>query len=358
MLRVEGLRRAVGSFELRVDHWTVHAGEYVVLIGPSGAGKTMLLETLAGLHQPQDGRIWIDGDEVVDRPAEARGIGFVYQDCWLFPHMSVRANIDFARRYHREGDMPSPSTADLASVLHIGDLLDRKPQTLSGGERQRVALARALAIRPRLLFLDEPLGMLDPRSRDTVAAELRACHRAFGTTTIHVTHDHDEARSLGDSVTAILGGRIRQSGPAEEVFRRPATTELAYFLGCENLFEIEALPGPTPDTARIAWGETAVVVQSSMRGRVVVGIRPEEVLLDRPGAAAASDMQVARLDGTVKQIVPRGALVRIIVEAAGLAWTSLVSRSQQQACRFAVGDRVTLTLPSEAAHLIPGELPR
>ncbi|MHC4797466.1 MAG: ATP-binding cassette domain-containing protein, partial [Planctomycetota bacterium] len=240
MLRVEGLQRRVGVFQLRIDQWTIEQGQYIALVGPSGAGKTMLLETLAGLHRPDGGRIWIDDRDVTFEPPEDLGIGFVYQDCWLFPHLTVRQNIDFGRRYHPKS--LGPTTEELVDMLHITDLLERNPQTLSGGERQRVALARALAIQPRLLFLDEPLGTLDPVTREHVGTELQNCHRAFGTTTVHVTHDHIEARTFGDSVAVMLRGGLEQSGPTEEVFKHPRTTELAGFLGCENLFAAEAEP--------------------------------------------------------------------------------------------------------------------
>src|SRR5262245_46275145 len=160
MLRIERLRRRIGQFELRVDELRVNRGDYVVLLGPSGAGKTMLLETIAGLHRAS-GRVWIDDREVSDCPPEARGVGLLYQDCWLFPHLNIRENIDFGRRYHhRAASLIGSSTDELAAILHISHLLPRRPRTLSGGERQRVALARALAIRPQLLLLDEPLGPL------------------------------------------------------------------------------------------------------------------------------------------------------------------------------------------------------
>jgi molybdate transport system ATP-binding protein len=356
MLRVEGLQRDVGGFRLCVDEWRVRKGEYLVLVGPSGAGKTMLLETIAGLNLPDTGRIWIDGVEATHFPPETRGIGFVYQDCWLFPHMTIRGNINFARRYHRRRvGPPAPNADDLADLLHIGDLLDRKPATLSGGERQRATLARALAIRPRLLFLDEPLGMLDPPTRELVAGELRNCHRAFNMTTVHVTHDHNEARILGDSTAVILGGRIQQTGPTDEIFRKPATSPLARFLGCENLLVVDTIPGAAPHTAKITLGNGSFVVQSEASGRAVLCVRPEDVQVDRHDAVPMESTAVSSLVGRVREVSSRGALVRLLIEAEGHAWVSLVSRSQQRARRFTEGDTVRLTLTSEALHLIPSE---
>ncbi|HOW72557.1 MAG TPA: ATP-binding cassette domain-containing protein [Phycisphaerae bacterium] len=353
MLRVEGLRHRAGSFHLRIDTWTIEPGRYLALVGPSGAGKTMFLETVAGLHRAETGRIWIDGRDMTHRPPEERGIGFVYQDCWLFPHLTVRENIDFGRRYH-----PASSTArvqkteDLADMLHIRGLLDRRPTTLSGGERQRVALARALAIQPRLLFLDEPLGPLDPVTRERVAAELRSCHRMLNMTTIHVTHDHAEARMMGDATAVILDGRLEQTGPTEDVFRRPRTPRLAAFLGCENVFETTAEAGSRQGVIRIRPGGCVTQVPVTATGRVAVCVRPEEVLVD------VADPRVSRgswLSGTVAEVSQRGPLIRLVVDVQGFRWVSLMGCSHHSGSRFVPGEGVTLRVPDEAWHLIPLE---
>ncbi len=363
MLRVEGLRRTAGVFRLRVDRWEVPHGTYLVLVGPSGAGKTMLLETVAGLERPDEGQIWIDGRAAVNLPAEDRGIGFVYQDCWLFPHMSVRQNIDFAKRYHRRKDRPEgPAVSELADMLGIGDLLDRRPRTLSGGERQRVALARALSIRPRLMFLDEPLGMLDPVTRESVAAELRNSHRRFGTTTIHVTHDHAEARSLGDQAAVMLDGALEQSGPSEEVFRQPRTRSLARFLGCENLFDCEAVASGIAGHVEIVLGARRLSMPSTVIGRAIACVRSEEVRIEpwvaqppRRAEGASPNVAVAAFPGIIAEISPRGPLVRMVVQADGVQWVSLVGRSRQDAERYQVGAKVAVVIGADAVHLVPAE---
>jgi len=344
---------------LRIDQWTIEQGQYVVLLGPSGAGKTMFLETVAGLHEPDRGHIWIHDREVTGRPPERRGIGFVYQDCWLFPHLTVRQNIDFGRRYHGKGDAGVGSTAEeLAEMLHVAGLLDRRPLTLSGGERQRVALARALAIRPRLLFLDEPLGTLDPRTRESVAAELQACHSSLGTTTIHVTHDHTEARMMGEATAVILDGTLVQSGPTDEVFQRPSTTELAGFLGGENLFVVDAAPAGLPDMVRVRLGDRLLEVRSDRTGRVAACIRPEDVLVEPAGDGNASGgprRTAAAFPGRVAEVSPRGAMVRLVIDTGDHRWVSLISRSQQRSCRFGEARAVTLHIPADVVHLIPLE---
>jgi len=361
MLSIEGLRRQVGDFRLQVDRWAVSAGQYCVIVGPSGAGKTMLLEMIAGLHPPDAGRIWLDGRDVTDLAPEARGIGFVYQDYWLFENLTVRQNIDFGRRYRRRA-ANAPATDALAERLHITGLLERRPRNLSGGERQRVALARALAIRPKLLFLDEPLGTLDPVTRERVAVELRNCHREFGTTTLHVTHDHEEACLMGEAVAVMLDGRLEQTGPTAEVFRRPRDPRLARFLGCQNLFPADAVATCSPGIVRISCGGSTFDVPCDLTGKVTVCVRPEDVCVRPAGwnrmlaspvtETSAATLKVARLPGTITGISDRGPLVRLTVDVAGQSWVSLISRSEQHEHGLGLRDAVQLVVASETVHVM------
>lgn len=368
MLRVEGLERIAGAFRLCVDDWHVAPGSYVVILGPSGAGKTMLLETIAGLHPLRCGHIHLDGRDVTRLPPERRGIALVYQHCWLFPHLSVRQNIDFGRRYHGQGgrvqrlfgDRSPADTERLAEMLGITHLLDRRPDGLSGGERQRVALARALAIRPRLLFLDEPLGTLDPVTREHVATELLRCHRTFGMTTIHVTHDHTEARMVGDSVAVLLGGRLEQAGGVEAVFHRPRTPPLARFLGCENLVQAVAEPSGRRSVVVVRWADAAIEVNSDCAGAVVVCLRPEDVHFDDTDAMRTdrhrADVPIVVLGhGIILEAAARGAQVRVIVEAGPVRWVSLVGASEWRRQARSVGSRVTVQASADAVHLVPSE---
>ncbi len=365
MLRAERLRRRIGKFFLSIEEMHVPRGQYLVLVGPSGAGKTMLLETMAGLHLPDSGRLWIGGRELTREPPEARGIGLVYQDCCLFPHLTVRQNIEFGGSYRRRrGNRPAPTCEQLAETLHIGPLLERSPGTLSGGERQRVALARALASGPQLLFLDEPLGTLDPVCRENVAAELRTWHQQFGMTTIHVTHDHSEARVLGDAVGVMLGGRLEQIGPVSEVFRRPRTPAIARFLGCENLIEGESQPTHSPGVAAVRIvGGGEFRIESQWRGPIVVCIRPEDILVRASdGRAERSSGPVMRSEGTtvvlpgrIREVSDRGPIVRMEVLADDRLWVAMVSSAQFRQDGLRPGSVVELVLPAAALHLIPLE---
>lgn len=359
MLHVEALQRRAGAFRLWVEDWRIPPGAYVVVVGPSGAGKTMLLETIAGLHPIQSGRIALDGRDITRLPPERRGVGLVYQHCWLFPHLTVRQNIDFGRRYHRHAG-PHADTDQLAEMLRITSLLDRKPEGLSGGERQRVALARALAIRPRLLFLDEPLGTLDPVTREHVASELLKCHRAFGMTTVHVTHDHAEARLVGDTLAVLLDGRMEQSGELDGVFRRPRTPALARFLGCENLLEARVEPAALAGRVLVHVAGTTFETESLCQGRVVFCLRPEDLQIDTPDAPAVparrQDTGVIQLGrGVIIEASPRGAQVRVLAEAADARWVGLIGSSEWRRQRWRPGDPVALSALAEAIHLLEWE---
>ncbi len=220
---------AAGSFRLGPLSLSAGDGEYLFVLGPTGAGKTLTLQAIAGLRQPMAGRVIMDGRDVTRSAPEMRRVGYLFQDSLLFPHLSVRKNLAYGA--HRIPPREREATiARLARVVGIEPLLGRMPAGLSGGERQRVALARALATSPGLLLLDEPMASLDPNSRQALRATLLELHRELGTTTIHVTHSFSEALTLADRVAILIEGKILQIGPARDVFARPASQVIAGFL--------------------------------------------------------------------------------------------------------------------------------
>jgi len=219
--------RAIDGVDLATSE-----GEYLVLLGPSGCGKTTLLRTIAGLEEPTDGEVLIGGNVVNGLPPRARRIAMVFQSYALYPHKTVAQNITFPLKAQGvEKGERGRLTAWAAELLEIGHLLERKPRQLSGGERQRVALARAIVREPDVFLLDEPLSNLDAKLRTTARDELKGFQRRVGTTTIYVTHDQTEAMGLGDRIAVMYGGRLRQLGPPQEVYLRPADTFVATFLG-------------------------------------------------------------------------------------------------------------------------------
>jgi ABC-type sugar transport system ATPase subunit len=249
------LTKSFGGPRPAVDHvdLATEEGEYLVLLGPSGCGKTTLLRMIAGLEQPTDGEVRIGGDVVNGLPPRARRIAMVFQSYALYPHKTVRQNIEFPLKAER---MPAPKRREraewAADLLGLSSLLERRPRQLSGGERQRVALARALVREPSVFLLDEPLSNLDAKLRATARDDLKDFHEQVGTTTIYVTHDQVEAMGMGDRIVVMLEGQVRQVGPPRAVYERPADTFVATFLGAPpmNLLRQDgAIVGFRPEKA-------------------------------------------------------------------------------------------------------------
>ncbi|HEV8222715.1 MAG TPA: ATP-binding cassette domain-containing protein, partial [Streptosporangiaceae bacterium] len=223
-LTVTGLTGRAGSFRLGPVTLAVGPGQVLAVLGPSGAGKTMLLETIAGLRPHRAGRISLAGTDITARPPEQRRIGLVFQDAALFPHLTVAENIRFGPRATRH--TPGADAGALLRRLGIASLAARSPRSLSGGERQRVALARALAISPGLLLLDEPLSALDQPTREDMRALLQQLLASLDIPAMHVTHDRDEALSISDNLVLVIGGQLRQMGPASQVTAAPADPDV------------------------------------------------------------------------------------------------------------------------------------
>ncbi len=231
MIRAENLRHDFGGFVLDVERLEIETGRYGVLLGPSGSGKSLLLKALAGLHRPQEGRIFIAGREATPLPPERRGVGLVFQEPSLFPHYSVRGNIAYGLRAAGGSRAEKErSLEELAGSMGLSPLLDRRVQALSGGEAQKVTLARALATRPRVLLLDEPLGQVDRHQRVEIQALLKEVTRRFSLTVLHVTHDGEEAAALAEVCAVMLGGRVLQCAGWSEMQSRPACPFVAGFL--------------------------------------------------------------------------------------------------------------------------------
>lgn len=231
---VEGLVARRGSFTLVVDELRIRPREVFAILGPTGSGKTVLLESIAGTFRPAEGRILQDGEDIARVPVEDRMLGIVYQDYMLFPTMTVEENVAYGLRARGVPKKRALQTARTALAdFSIERIASSWPGVISGGESQRVALARALVLEPQVLLLDEPFSALDPATKKRMYATLEAVHERHDCTIVFVTHDFDEARRLADRVGIVLGGRLRTVVPAAELFERGHDADVAEFLGLE-----------------------------------------------------------------------------------------------------------------------------
>jgi molybdate/tungstate transport system ATP-binding protein len=281
MLRLENVSKDWREFKLRNISFEVKRGEYFILLGHSGAGKTLLLELIAGIHRPDSGRIYLEGEDITERPPEKRSIAYMPQNYALFPHLSVYDNIAYGLKLRKfKRDEIREIVNELSEVLGISHLLHRNPKTLSGGEQQRVALARALAIKPKLLLLDEPFSNLDMATRFRLIEEMKKWHKELGFTAIHVTHSFDEAMALGDRIGVMVNGKVEQVGRCEDVFSEPKSVEIAEFLG------YNVLRGSIKD-GTLHLNGLKLKADSKFEGDVTVVIKPEDVLLSKDGGFKA-----------------------------------------------------------------------
>jgi spermidine/putrescine ABC transporter ATP-binding subunit len=291
-IAVKDITKRFGAQEVvsRVS-FAIEEGEMFTLLGPSGCGKTTLLRLIAGFYAPDEGEVLFDGRVVNDLPPHERGIGMVFQNYALWPHMTVYENAAYGLKLRK---LPQAEIAErIRAVLEkvkLGGLEDRYPGQLSGGQQQRVALARALVLNPKILLLDEPLSNLDAKIRIQVRAEIRKLQRELGITTVYVTHDQEEALALSDRIAVFNRGRILQLGPPKALYERPENRFVADFIGINNLVDgtVEAV-----DTAqgclrvKTGLGELAAVLDERHRpgDRCVVAVRPENAAFDGEPAA-------------------------------------------------------------------------
>ncbi len=282
---------------------SIDKGAYVVLLGPSGSGKTTLLSILGGFCEPSTGRVMIDGADVTDLPPASRPTVTVFQDYALFPHMTVRQNVAFGLSMRRVPEPDRTAQADKAlEIVGLAGFGDRRVHQISGGQRQRVALARAIVIKPAVLLLDEPLGALDVKIRRQMQDELRHLQRTLGATFIHVTHDQEEAMSIGDTILLLNKGGIEDMGPPERIYKQPASLFAATFMGETNLVRgqvCSAVNGTVSVDTPL--GKIPAKGSGAVGESVHVSIRPESIRLGEPPDGAGVRLGVGKLGDFVFQ---------------------------------------------------------
>ncbi|MCF6390697.1 ABC transporter ATP-binding protein [Mycobacterium sp. MBM] len=330
LTRSFGPVRALDGLTLRIE-----PGELVALLGPSGCGKTTALRIVAGLDESDAGSVAIDGRDITRVPANKRDIGLVFQAYSLFPHLTALDNVGFGLKMRGVGAAERAGrAAEMLELVGLSAQARRYADELSGGQQQRVALARALAIRPRVLLLDEPLSALDAKVRSQLRDEIRRVQSEVGTTTLLVTHDQEEALAVADRVGVMNAGRLEQLAAPEELYARPATPFVAEFVGLHNRVPVRVVDGRVQ-----LWGRPVPALPGSVRGGVAL-VRPEAIRLTADPAGTA----------TVRSVAFLGAVSRVTVAVDdGVTVISQVSGRS-----FEPGDRVHLDVESAGVLVVGG----
>jgi molybdopterin-binding protein len=344
MLKLKHLHKKLGDFELKDITLDINEDEYFIILGPTGTGKTVLLELIAGMYHPDKGEVWFKDSKINQLYPEQRNIGFVYQDYALFPHLSVKENILFGLKIRKMDETEGRKRfQEIVSLLNIENLLERFPSTLSGGEKQRTALARALVTSPRILLLDEPLSALDPRTKIVFQEELRRIHDKLKTTTLHITHDFSEAMALGSRVGVMHNGEIVQVGEPVEVFRHPNSFFVAEFVGAENIIKGRA------DGRVIKVGDgIQIKTIYEKEGTATLTIRPEDIIISRKHLQSSAQNSIP---GKIVNMINQGPLFRITVDS-GIILTALVTIQSVEEMGLKRGEKVWTTFKSAAVHVL------
>ncbi len=340
---------AVHDFNLSVDQ-----GEFVSLLGPSGCGKTTTLRMIVGFETPDSGAVRLGGEPIDELPPHRRGMGMVFQMYALFPNMNAWGNISYGLRV---ASLPKPEiearVAEMLDLVSLTEAGHKYPSELSGGQQQRVALARALAIRPRVLLLDEPLSALDAVVRVSLRQEIRRIQSALGITTVYVTHDQEEALSISDRVVVMQRGAIEQVGIPEEIYSQPTSHFVATFIGTVNQF-IGVLEDPSQGRVRC---EGMSIIAPPVTDRqfaagdtVTVLVRPESMHVSSLDEET-DESQVNRTQATLEGITFLGPVTRLSLDRNGQTITADVST--QQRGRVKRGQMLRLSFSSEACQLMP-----
>lgn len=344
MIQIKNLNVKLSGFSLHNIDLTVEKGKFFTLLGPTGAGKTVVLESAIGIIPITNGRVIINGKDVTRLPPEKRGIGIVYQDFALFPHLTVYQNITYGLRYHKiNGKEPGRNLSFIVKRLSLDPLLQRSVVNLSGGEKQRVALARALAVDPSALLLDEPLSALDPNFREDIREIIKRLHIETGITVLMVTHDFTEAHFLAQRTAIINNGRIEQTGSIAEVFHRPSTPFVAEFVGMKNIF-----PAIFNGNKAKAGNLEIKISSNNNNSKKYIAIRPEDirVSIDKPSPERNS------IKGTVSKILNHGFYCDVSIKTKGINFASIVPTNLIINLNLKKGQKVNMWFDPDDVHVM------
>lgn len=344
MLELENVSVKLDDFELKEVNLKVEQGEYYVILGLSGAGKSILLECIAGIQMASSGRVILDKIDITKSKIQDRDVGYVFQDHAVFPHLNVRQNIAYSIKKKYPKAIVKQKVEEISEKVNIGHLLHRDTKTLSGGESQRVALARTLIRNPKILMLDEPFASLDVQLRDDLRALLRKLNR-MGQTIVHVTHDYEEAISLAQKLAIFQDGKLIQKGTPTEVFANPASQFVARFRGIRNFFK-----------AHLRENDLAVT-----ECKVEIKILPQEeqssgyIMLKSQDIIIATELKGSSVcnnyKGQITDIIPNFKGNEIIIDA-NIKLTAFITHQSLKKLQLKIGDEVWASFKASAVNFI------
>ncbi|ENN96717.1 ABC transporter ATPase [Methanocaldococcus villosus KIN24-T80] len=349
-IQLENVNIKLGEFHLKDCSLSVEEGDYFTIIGPTGSGKTILLETIAGFYKPDSGRIIMNGIDITELPPEKRNISIVYQDCMLFPNMNVFDNIAYGlRKKIKDKETIKNEVIHIAKILDIEHLLDRYPTTLSGGEIQRTAIARALIVKPKLLLMDEPFSALDVKTKEKLRNLLKKVIDEYNTTVIHVTHDLDDVWSLANKVAVMRYGKILQIGTPEEIFNKPLPNFVADFVGT-NVLTAEVIGKEGNLTVLNVNGLTIYSTDKlDLNDKLIkISIRPEKIIILN-GHNNPNKKNI--FTGKVKQVIKKGYFICLVVDINGIN-INITITPNTHLLDFKEGDEIDILIKPEDVHII------
>jgi len=341
---IRGVRKKFGQFEaVRDATMSVENGEYVSIIGPSGCGKTTLLRMIAGIIHQDDGDVRFDGELVNEKPMEERGVGYVFQDIALFPHMDLWGNVSYGPRAKGElADHIRAITLEMLEMMKLSQRYREPPSNLSGGMQQKAAVARAVAPGNKLMLLDEPLSMLDAKVRSELRFELRRIVKDLGLTAIHVTHDQEEAMAISDRIFIMRSGSLVENGVPSDLYFKPSHLFTAYFLGESNILtgRMEE-SGDEECVVRIGHNHLRACGMKAANGtKVAIAIRPELAEID-------SKTDENHIKGTIRARSFEGSFMRYIVQVGDNAFLRVKNQADRSGHEHPVGENVTMNVRTE-----------
>ncbi|MEM0214916.1 MAG: tungstate ABC transporter ATP-binding protein WtpC [Archaeoglobaceae archaeon] len=343
MLKVEDLSKSWKGFRLEKISFEVKKGEYFILLGPSGAGKTLLLETIAGIYKPDNGRVLLEGNEITHLPPEKRNIAYIPQNYGLFTHLNAYENIAYGLKLRKIGkDKIRREVEQIAETLEIKNLLNKNVKALSGGEQQRVAIARALVVKPKILLLDEPFSNLDANLKAKLMKEMKVWKKDFCFTAIHVTHSFEEAIILGDRAGIMINGKLEQVGEIKEVFSKPENERVAKFLGHENILEGEA------EGNFVKVNGLKIEIPIKAYGKLRITIPPEGILIskDRFVSSARNNFK-AKING----FEDLGAMVKLKLSIEGIMLSAYLTKASFIEMGLSEGEEVYVSFKATSVHV-------